>query len=115
MKCRQCNSKHTRVTCTQHQGHQTIRYCRCLDCSARYKTIETYESLKRGSPPGSPIHPNHIKRGEENNLSVLTESNVLRIRDLAKQHVTYKAIAKEYGIHKDTVYKIVKRKTWSHV
>jgi transcriptional regulator NrdR family protein len=103
MKCRQCNSNNTRTTCTQHKGNETWRYCRCLDCDFRYKTIETYAILKGGSVPGKSQHPN------------CSLSNVLEIRKLASENQTYAVIAKRFGIHKDTVYRIVKRKRWSHV
>lgn len=115
MRCRACSSKNTRVTCTEHHGHQTVRYCRCLDCLAKYKTVETYEQPKRGSAPGYKPHPNQLKRGEDVSTSVLTEDNVKQIRSLAANNVTYVVIAKQFGIHKDTVYRIVKRKTWTHV
>jgi hypothetical protein len=64
--------------------------------------------------PITETHPRQIKRGEDNNLAVLTEQNVRDIRNLA-QHNTYKVIAKQYGIHPSTVYRIVKAKSWSHV
>ena len=115
MRCRNCNSKNTRVTCTEHEGHQTIRYCRCLDCLTKYKTIETYAQPKRGSPPGYKPHPNQIKRGEDSHSAVLTEENVRQIRTLAENNTTYVAIAKQFGIHKGTVYRIVKRKRWKHI
>jgi len=115
MRCRSCNSKNTRVTCTEHHGHRTVRYCRCLDCSTRYRTVETYEQPKRGPAPGYVPHPNHIKRGEDVHTSVLTEDNVRQIRSLAKDNVTYVVIAQQFGIHKDTVYRIVKRKSWTHI
>lgn len=115
MKCRQCNSINTRTTCTQHKGNETWRYCRCLDCNFRYKTVETYDIPKRGSVPGKPQHPNCRLKGEQVGTSVLTKSNVLEIRKLASENQTYAVIAKRFGIHKDTVYRIVKRKRWSHV
>lgn len=44
MKCPKCHSKETRVTCTEHhdKGSKTYtkRYCRCLDCESRFRTIE---------------------------------------------------------------------------
>jgi DNA invertase Pin-like site-specific DNA recombinase len=86
-----------------------------LDCEARYKTIETYAIKKRGAPPGTPVHPNQRKKGITNTHAVLTEDNVRLIRDLAEDNVTYDTIAKQFGIHKATVYRIVKRKLWSHV
>lgn len=115
MKCRYCSSTNTRVVCTERHGNETWRYNRCLDCDKTYKTIEVYAIAKRGAVPGQKPHPNSVKKGENNGSSVLTEANIKQIRELAKQHVTYPEIAKRFGIHKDTVFKIVKRKSWSHV
>jgi transcriptional regulator NrdR family protein len=115
MKCRYCNSTNTRATCTQHKGNETWRYCRCLDCNVRYKTIETYAILKCGAVPGVKQNINRRIKGEQNGAAVLTEANVLEIRRLAFENEKYMSIAKRFGIHKDTVYRIVKRKLWSHV
>ena len=115
MKCRQCNSTNTRVTVTEHHGKETWRYCKCLDCAAHYKTIETYAVLKRGAFPGIKQHANCHVKGSQVGTSVLTEANVLEIRKLATKNQTYVQIARQFGIHKDTVYRIVKRKCWSHV
>ena len=86
------------------------RYCRCLKCHKRYITIEKYlvsvSEVKR--------RPCQYIRGEECAFSVLTEQNVRDIRRLAR-HTRYVDIAKKYGIHRVTVYKIVHFKTWSHV
>lgn len=115
MKCRHCNSINTRVTVTEHQGNETWRYCRCLDCKSKFKTIETYAVKKRGSIPGVPQNENCIRRGEDNGSSVLTTTNIQTIRQLAEDKVTYVEIAEKFGIHKGTVYRIVKRKMWKHV
>ena len=115
MKCRQCNSISTRVTATSHKGNETWRYCRCLDCNARFKTIETYAIKKRGSVPGVKQHVNCLRQGLNNGSSILTKTNVLEIRRLAATNHTYVSIAKVFGIHKSTVYRIVKRKLWAHV
>jgi hypothetical protein len=110
MKCRLCQSNNTRVICTRRGDIQTRRYRRCLDCEHRYISIEVY--LKPPKPPSPYKRP--ARRGEDCNLAVLTEMNVLDIRRLALD-TTYAVIAKRYGIHKDTVYRIVNRKLWSHV
>ena len=115
MKCRACSSSNTRVTCTEHKLDTTRRYCRCLDCGTKFRTIEHYETPKRGAPQGLPAHPNQTKPGSLNGSSVLTEQNVMHIRELAAQKQTYASIAATFGIHKDTVYKIVKHKAWKHV
>jgi DNA invertase Pin-like site-specific DNA recombinase len=54
-------------------------------------------------------------RGERVSSAVLTEANVLEIRRLSSGRQTYKQIARRFGIHKDTVYRIVNRKSWTHV
>jgi hypothetical protein len=115
MKCRHCNSINTRVTATEHHGNESWRYCRCLDCEAHYKTIETYAILKRGSIPGVRQHVNCRKRGVDIGTSVLTEENVREIRRRATENQTYVSIATKFGIHQNTVYRIVKRKLWAHV
>ncbi len=110
MKCRLCASGNTRVTCTDQGNHQTKRYKRCLDCDHRFVTVETYML-----PPTNPdIRARRVRRGEASGLSVLTEANVLDIRRLAI-HNTYEQIAKQFGIHKSTVYRIVNLKLWSHI
>ena len=116
MRCRVCNSSNTRVTATFHKNAAlTIRYCRCLDCKARYQTLERYVTPKRGSMFGVEQNNSRKARGERISSSVLTESNVREIRKLSAAKQTYVQIAKQFGIHKDTVYKIVNRKSWAHV
>jgi DNA invertase Pin-like site-specific DNA recombinase len=58
---------------------------------------------------------NNQARGERISSSVLTEDNIREIRGLSAAKQTYVEIAKQFGIHKDTVYKIVNRKSWAHV
>ena len=117
MKCRSCNSLNTRITCTKAiNATETRRYCRCLDCKARYQTTETYAITKRGSMFGIQQDNSHKARGERVSSAVLTEDNVREIRRLSLECCqTYNEIASRFGIHKDTVYKIVNRKSWAHV
>ena len=116
MRCRACNSLNTRVTSTFHKNATiTIRYCRCLDCKARYQTLERYVTTKSGSMFGVEQDNSRKARGERISSSVLTEDNVREIRKLSAAKQTYVQIAKQFGIHKDTVYKIVNRKSWTHV
>ncbi len=50
MQCPECKSKETRVSCTEDHGDFTKRYCKCLDCASKFKTIEKY--LTKTSKPG---------------------------------------------------------------
>jgi hypothetical protein len=116
MRCRTCNSSNTRVTSTdQTNAVLTKRYCRCLDCKAHYQTVEGYLIVKHGSMFGVEQDNSRKARGERIGTAVLTEDNVREIRKLSDAKQTYIQIAKQFGIHKDTVYKIVNRKSWAHV
>lgn len=42
MRCPKCDSKKTRVVSTDPIKGVTKRYCKCLDCTARFTTIENY-------------------------------------------------------------------------
>jgi Zn finger protein HypA/HybF involved in hydrogenase expression len=50
MKCPKCHSKNTRVVSTDPEENRTKRYCKCLDCTARFTTVENY--LKTAQNPG---------------------------------------------------------------
>lgn len=116
MRCRQCNSRNTRVTTTEQRPGETWRFCRCLDCKAHFKTIEKYAQLKPGPSFGAPrSNTKNIKRGEEQHNSVLTESNVQDIRGLAAKGILHKEIAQAYGITRSHVSSIVRHHSWKHV
>ena len=58
----------------------------------------------------------HGTKGTHNPRVKLTEKEVKEIRDLAANRVfTYVKLAEIYGIDAPGIYKIVKRRTWSHV
>tara|TARA_B100001250_G_scaffold378620_1_gene368587 strand:+ start:2341 stop:2652 length:312 start_codon:yes stop_codon:yes gene_type:complete len=42
VNCPECHSKKTRVVSTDPVKGVTKRYCKCLDCAARFTTIENY-------------------------------------------------------------------------
>jgi predicted XRE-type DNA-binding protein len=55
-------------------------------------------------------------RGELHPDSLLTESDVLMIRDLyATQRFTQSELALYYGVGQTTVSDLLRRKTWSHI
>jgi len=112
MKCQSCNSKNTRVTCTDHFETLTKRYCRCLDCGFKFRTIERYEKYRRGPKRGGKLPDT---AGSKNGFSVLTEANVLDIRKLKREGKTNAEIAVVYGIARGHVSRIVNYKVWTHV
>ena len=50
MYCPKCHSKKTKVVSTDPIKDKVKRYCRCLDCTARFTTVETY--LETAQNPG---------------------------------------------------------------
>lgn len=114
MRCRYCSSKNTRVTCTQHQSNVTKRYCRCLDCGERYRTLEQYENPKPGPPRGRPKRSGTV-RGSAHGAAVLTEDDVRRLRAQAQSGALHTHLAQQYGIARGTISRIVSRKLWTHV
>ncbi len=54
--------------------------------------------------------------GGKNPRALLTDDDVVKIREqYANGNVTLKQLAKEYGVHFDTISKAINRVTWSHL
>lgn len=59
--------------------------------------------------------PHHVRRGEENYLTKLTSQQVLEIRQLHEQGMSYSRLVRMFGIGKSTVADICTRKRWQHI
>tara|TARA_A100000172_G_C2942447_1_gene76126 strand:- start:40 stop:333 length:294 start_codon:yes stop_codon:yes gene_type:complete len=54
MQCPKCKSKNTRVGTTEGHGAFTKRYCKCLDCGLKFRTIEKYfNAIEKPGPKES--------------------------------------------------------------
>ena len=114
MLCRSCSSQNTRVTCTEKFESYTKRYCRCLDCGHKFRTLERYELPKPG-PPKNYNRPGRIARGSSHGRSILTEENVLEMRQLYKKGWTLQELKNKFGMSTSYISKIVNYKQWKHV
>lgn len=114
MKCPACSGQNTRVTCTTNLGKIVKRYCRCLDCKLRFRTIERYEGSKPGSKKGVP-RPGNIAKGVSHGSAILTEENILEIRRLHQQGATLKMISEKYGMSASYMSRIANKKVWTHL
>lgn len=57
-----------------------------------------------------------IKRGEaRGRVAKLTEAQVREIKKAAQSGIAGNRLAKQYGVHRRTVYDILDGKTWTHV
>jgi hypothetical protein len=54
-------------------------------------------------------------RGSRNANAKLTEAMVLEIRRRAAAGVSFKALARDYGVCSDSIGEVVRGKTWKHV
>jgi len=113
MRCRQCGDV-TRVVNTEHRADETYRWLRCMKCETLTRTVESYLKAKPGPKTGT-AKTGPVARGSRNGASVLTEADVIRLRDLASLGTPQVNLAKEYGIAPATVSRIVTGKAWSHL
>jgi hypothetical protein len=119
MKCPKCSSTDTRVTCTNHFDGYTKRYCRCLDCNFKFRTVERYEYIElapaKPGPPKGVSRTRNIARGTRHGAAIFTEKNIKDMRYLYESGITLDVIANQYGTSRGYVSKIVNRKAWAHL
>lgn len=73
------------------------------------------ECLARGDRHPSKTKPECVPRGEHLPWTKLTEDRVREIRLRRANGESLQALAKEFGVVMQTIHKIVKRKTWTHI
>ena len=54
-------------------------------------------------------------KGESNSMSKLSESDVLKMRELRGRGLYYKDIASMYGVSKMTAHRAINGKCWGHI
>jgi len=109
MKCRNCNSKNTRVICTDQFDVVTKRYCRCLDCNTSFRTVERYEVAK-------PIPLNPAPNiGVDNPNSRLTTREILMIRHLHQKGLSNGQLAIRFNQCRSTISRVVNYKTYTNI
>ena len=110
MRCRTCNSRNTRVTTTDRLDDLvTKRYCRCLDCKTKFRTVERYEIAKP-----IPLKPCAM-HGSNNPKSKLNPMQIQTIRQLHQQGYSNGQIAIKVQVNSSTICRIVNYKTYKNV
>ncbi len=83
---------------------------------ARHWARARPELIPRGERHWSKTHPELIRKGEAVPMARLTEEEVLEIRRrYAAGEGSLSVLAQCYGVTKQNIASIVKRKTWNHV
>jgi YesN/AraC family two-component response regulator len=108
-----CERWHNFVNFLEDMGERpSLEYC-----LSRFKDKGNYE-------PGNcewklKIKNNKEKvcaRGEAQGLSVLTEAEVKRIREMYSDgDLSFTALGKQFNVSRVTISSIIKRKTWNHI
>ena len=116
LPCRYCNGR-TRVVNTELHPDGQHRWLRCSDCGGLTRSIETYADGRSctGPLPGAKHKRKPRATGSRNGASVLTNENVLALREAAANGVRQIDLAQHYGIDPATVSRIVNRKAWGHI
>lgn len=74
------------------------------------------ERLARGLHHGSKTHPECLARGDSSGTAVLNSSLVKQIRLLRERdHLSYSALGRLFGVHVMTISDLIRRKTWAHI
>ena len=63
----------------------------------------------------NPLSSQGPPRGEAHSNSKLNEKKVRRMRALHLKGFGYDRLAKEFGVSKPTVQRVILRRTWAHV
>lgn len=83
------------------------------DDNMKDKTSKQRQAV--GDRNGSRIHRERMPRGETNKNSRLKAADVRSIREQVKIGVPVALTSQMYGVSIQTIYHILKRKTWRHI
>lgn len=69
-----------------------------------------------GDRQGARLHPETLRRGEENHSSKLNDEAVLKIRALGNVASSeQKELARQYGVSESAIYFVVAGRSWKHL
>lgn len=61
------------------------------------------------------VEKNRSLKGSRHKKAKLKETDILNIRNMINNGITYKTIAEQFGVYFSTIQKIKSNKTWKHV
>ena len=102
MRCPKCGGA-TRVTTTQARPDCTYRWVRCSQCGFAFRTCERV------------FLGDLRQRGSAASTSVLTEDDVIAMREAHARGVSQRELSRTYGICQSHVSDIIHRAAWTHV
>jgi hypothetical protein len=82
------------------------------------KQNNSASNLEHVTPDGNIQHAVSLglmSRGESHGLAKLTDQIVLQVRRLTKQGVTARELSERFGVHIETIHRVVQRKSWTHI
>lgn len=74
------------------------------------------ERMPHGDRHWMRLYPEKLLRGSKNSQARLTESSVVRLREqYSKGRVTMNFLAQKYAVSKNTIRRVVRMETWTHL
>lgn len=124
LQCQNCNQSFKR-NLSEHKKNLrkniTKTYC-CIQCRqqalVKYTKEKGYRFQKghKSSTQFKKGHKNeHALKGEESNFAVLTNQNVLDIRQQWRDGTTVKQLCKWSGMSESAIRSIIRYKSWKHL
>lgn len=89
-------------------GHDMVRHGRCFP-------KEHPELMPRGDRHIWRRHPERTLHGEKSPMARLKERDVVAIREAVKNGASLTALAKEYSVTVQNIWRIKERRCWRHV
>lgn len=110
MPCPQCQQA-TRIRRTEKTELTLHRFLVCTQCKFKFRTIEQYYLVRPDAAfrakPGTQKFC-----GANNHNAVLTEPDVARLRQLARDGATSKELAKTFGVSQSHINRILRYRSW---
>lgn len=112
--------------CKIHQVHRLIlktfvgpcpkkMECRHIDGNPENNSLKNLEWNTRSINQRDRVLHGTSNRGSRNGQSKLTESDILKIKEMARKGILQREIAKIFNVSRQTISDITTKKSWKHI
>jgi hypothetical protein len=95
--------------------HYSKRHPEKIIRGAKHYSNMHPEKVASGERNGARTRPDRVARGERQGLSKLNTSAIYEIRRLFEGGASKACIAKQFGVTRGCIIKVLRKKTWAHL